>query len=79
MRLRQEERLFLPDVCQTDRFAHAIQADHLACQGRRVLQVVLCAGRHFAEDALLGCSPAEKARDAVDQVRTTEQELITGW
>ena len=54
---------------QADDLAHAEEAHHLACKGRRVFEVVLGSGADFAQDELFRGPTAEQASDSIDQVR----------
>ena len=43
-----------------------------------MLQVVLRAGGHLAEDELFGRPATEQTADSIDEIRAAQQELIAG-
>ena len=61
---------------QADGLAHAENADHAASQIGRSLHVVLCTGADFTEENVFRGSSTQSALDAVEQLRSSREELI---
>ena len=62
----------------TQAIAHAVLADHLAREARRLLQVVRRAGRQMPEDDLLGGSPAHRVANHRKDLVAREVVAVLG-